>query len=128
MDEFAGKVVLITGAGRGIGRELALAFSSLGAIVAANDINPISLEETISQITQTGGTARAYIFDVAKRMPIEGMVSQVLEHFGRIDILVNHATVAPDAFLLDMDEWDFHRTLDVNRSASSVIASTADAA
>jgi NAD(P)-dependent dehydrogenase (short-subunit alcohol dehydrogenase family) len=47
-------------------------------------------------------------------MPIEGMVAQVVEHFGRIDILVNHATVEPDAYLLDMDEWEFHRTLDVN--------------
>jgi NAD(P)-dependent dehydrogenase (short-subunit alcohol dehydrogenase family) len=114
MDEFGDKVVLITGAGRGAGRETALAFSSLGAIVAANDINPISLDETVSQIQQAGGKAGAYVFDIAKRMPIEGLVAQVLDHFSRIDILVNHASVQPDASLLDMDEWEFHRTLDVN--------------
>jgi 3-oxoacyl-[acyl-carrier protein] reductase len=114
MDEFVGKVALITGAGRGIGRELALAFSSLGVVVAANDINPINLDETISQITGMGGIAQGYVFDVAKRMPVEAMVSQVLDHFGHIDILINHASVDPDASILDMDEWEFHRTLDVN--------------
>jgi len=114
MDEFAGKVALITGAGRGLGREIAWAFSSLGVVVAANDINPINLDDTVSQIQQLGGNAKAYVFDVAKRMPIEGMLTQVLDHFGRIDILVNHASVKPEAYLLDMDEWEFHRTLDVN--------------
>jgi 3-oxoacyl-[acyl-carrier protein] reductase len=114
MDDFAGKVALITGAGRGIGREIARGFSSVEAMVAANDINPINLDETVDQILQTGGTARAYVFDIAKRMPIEGMVSQALDRFGRIDFLINCASVEPDANVLDMDEWEFHRTLDVN--------------
>jgi 3-oxoacyl-[acyl-carrier protein] reductase len=114
MHEFADKVVLITGAGRGAGREIALSFSSLGAVVAVNDINPLSLDETVSQIQHVGGKVGAYVFDVAKRMPIEALVMQVLDQFGRIDFLVNHASVRPDAYLLDMDEWDYHRTLDVN--------------
>lgn len=114
MDEFIDKVVLITGAGRGAGREVALGFSSLGAMIAANDINPISLDETVGQIRCSGSKAEAFVFDVAKRMPIEGLVAQVVEQFGRIDILVNHASVRPDAHLLEMDEWDYHRTLDVN--------------
>jgi NAD(P)-dependent dehydrogenase (short-subunit alcohol dehydrogenase family) len=114
MDEFIGKVVLITGAGRGAGRAVALAFSFHGALVAANDITPLSLDETVSQIQQAGGKASSYVFDIAKRMPIEGLVTQVLDHFGRIDILVNHASVQPEASLLEMDEWGFHRTLDVN--------------
>jgi 3-oxoacyl-[acyl-carrier protein] reductase len=114
MHEFVGKVALITGAGRGLGREIALAFSSLGVAVAANDVNPINLDETVNQILKAGGNATAFVFDIAKRMPIEGMVAQVLEQFGHIDILVNHASVAPDASILDMDEWEFHRTLEVN--------------
>jgi 3-oxoacyl-[acyl-carrier protein] reductase len=114
MDEFVGKVALITGAGRGLGREIALAFSSLGVAVAANDINPINLDETVNQILRAGRNAKAYVFDIAKRMPIEGMVAQILEQFGQIDILVNHASVEPDASILDMDEWEFHRTIDVN--------------
>jgi len=114
MQEFADMVALITGAGRGIGREIGLAFCSLGTVIAANDINHINLDETVSQIQQAGGTAKAYVFDVAKRMPIEAMLAQVLDHFGRVDILVNHASVAPDESILEMDEWEFHRTLDVN--------------
>ncbi|MFZ2096787.1 MAG: SDR family oxidoreductase [Anaerolineales bacterium] len=114
MDEFADKVALITGAGRGHGREIALAFSSLGASVAANDINPLNLDDTVSQIHTIGGKAEAFIFDIAKRMPIEAMVSQVVDHFGRIDMLVNHASIQPRASILDMDEWEFHRTIDVN--------------
>ncbi len=114
MGDFADKVILITGAGRGLGRELALAFASLDASVAANDLNPLSLDQTIAQVQQAGGKARPFVFDVAKRMPVEGMLAQVLDQLGHIDILVNHAAVHPDASLLDMDEWDFHRTLDVN--------------
>jgi 3-oxoacyl-[acyl-carrier protein] reductase len=114
MDDFADKITLITGAGRGIGREIALQFASMGSALAVNDINPVNLDETVNQIIQVGGMARAYVFDIAKRMPIEGMVAQVVEHFGRIDFLINHATVKPDASLLEMDEWEFHRTLDVN--------------
>jgi len=114
MDEFKGRVALVTGAGRGGGRQIAVGFARLGAKVAANDINPIGLEETVRLIRQAGGEAREYVFDIAKRMPVEGMVSQVMDHFGRIDFLVCHASVAPQAAVLDMDEWEFHRTLDVN--------------
>lgn len=114
MDEFTDKVVLITGAGRGKGREIALGFASLGAVVAANDINPLNLDETVNQIRQAGGRSDAFVFDIAKRMPIAGMLAQVLEQFGKVNILVNHASVKPDASLLEMDEWDFHRTIDVN--------------
>jgi 3-oxoacyl-[acyl-carrier protein] reductase len=114
MGEFTGKVVLITGAGGKVGRAIALGFSTQGATVAANDINPINLDETVRLITQSGATGQGFVFDIAKRMPIEGLVAQVLENFGRIDILVNCASIHPDASILDMDEWDFHRTLDVN--------------
>ena len=112
--EITERVALITGAGRGSGREIARAFASIGTVVAVNDINPLNLDETVEQIRQAGGNAQPYLFDISKRMPIEGMIAQVLVDFGRIDILVNHASVYPDAFLLEMDEWEFHRTLDVN--------------
>ncbi len=111
---FANQVVLITGAGRGIGRALALAFAFQGATIAVNDLNPLGVEQTIAEVEAAGGRAKEYIFDVAKRMPVQALFDQVLEDWGRVDILINNAAVEPVASILDMDEWDWHRTLDVN--------------
>lgn len=108
------KVVLITGAGKGAGRVLALAFAERGAIVAANDISPVNVEQVIAEIASRGGRAKAYIEDVAKKVGAQALVDSVEEDFASIDILVNHAAVEPHGSLLEMDEWDWHRTLDVN--------------
>lgn len=116
MSQFAGKVALVTGAGRGIGRAIALAFAAQGASVAANDITPVNLDDTLAQIRASGGQVKDYVFDIAKKMPVQTMLGQVLEDFGRIDILVNNAGVAPQAALLELDEWDWQRALDVNLS------------
>lgn len=112
--EFEGKVVLITGAGKGAGRRLARAFAQHRASVAANDISPINVEAVVAEITAGGGSASAYIEDVAKKVGAQALVKQVEDDYGRIDILVNHAAVEPRSALLDMDEWDWHRVLDVN--------------
>jgi 3-oxoacyl-[acyl-carrier protein] reductase len=108
------KVVLITGAGKGSGRILAQAFAEGGAIVAANDISPINVEEVVDQIIAKGGRAKAYIDDVAKKVAVQNIIKQVEDDFGHVDVLINHATVEPRIPLLDMDEWDWHRVLDVN--------------
>lgn len=114
MTDLKGKVVLITGAGKGSGRKLAEAFAQHGAIVAANDISPINVEAVVEEIQAKGGDARAYIDDVAKKVGAQALVKGVEDDLGRIDILVNHAAVEPHSPLLEMDEWDWHRTLDVN--------------
>lgn len=114
MRDFEDKVVLVTGAGRGIGRAAALAFAAQGAIVAANDISPMGVEATVDQIVQSGGRAKAYVFDVAKRMPVQAMIDEILTDYERLDIVINNAAVAPRASILDMDEWDWHRVVDVN--------------
>jgi meso-butanediol dehydrogenase/(S,S)-butanediol dehydrogenase/diacetyl reductase len=114
MNELKGKVVLITGAGKGSGRKLAETFAGHSAIVAANDISPINVETVVEKINTSGGQAKAYIDDVAKKVGAQALVKQVEDDFSRIDILINHAAVEPHAPLLDMDEWDWHRTLDVN--------------
>ena len=114
MDNLKDKIVLITGAGKGSGRILAKAFAEHGAILAANDISPINVEQVVDEINKQGGRARAYIEDVAKKVGVQNLVNQVEDDFGRIDILINHAAVEPNAPLLNMDEWDWHRVLDVN--------------
>jgi 3-oxoacyl-[acyl-carrier protein] reductase len=114
MSKLKDKIVLITGAGKGSGCILAQAFAEGGAIVAANDISPINIEGVVNQIVAKGRHAKAYIDDVAKKVAVQHIVKQVEDDFGRIDILINHATVEPHIPLLDMDEWDWHRVLDVN--------------
>jgi NAD(P)-dependent dehydrogenase (short-subunit alcohol dehydrogenase family) len=116
MSEFNGKVVLVTGAGRGLGRAIAQAFAAQGAMVAADDLTPINLDQTVAQIQAAGGKAKSYHFDVAKRLPAQTLVGEVVDDWGRLDILVNNAGVEPHAPLLELDEWDWQRTLDVNLS------------
>jgi NAD(P)-dependent dehydrogenase (short-subunit alcohol dehydrogenase family) len=118
MSEFKDKVVMVTGSGRGIGRAIAEAFAQQDAIIAANDLTPINLDETVARIQSAGKRIKEYIFDVAKKMPVQSMIEQILDDWGRIDILVNNAAVAPRASLLEMDEWDWRRTIDVNLNGS----------
>jgi len=114
MNYLKDKVVLITGAGKGAGRALALAFAEQGAVVALNDISPVNVDLVVAEIIARGGQARSYVEDVAKKVGAQYLVNSVEDDFGGIDILVNHAAVEPHTPLLAMDEWDWHRTLDVN--------------
>lgn len=112
--KFSGKVVLVTGAGRGAGRMLAQAFAAQGAQVAANDISPVNLEPVVQEINAAGGHARAYIHDIAKKVDVQVMINNVSDDFGHIDILVNSANVLLPSTLLEIDEWDLHRVFEVN--------------
>jgi len=125
MDTLRDKIVLITGAGRGSGRLLAHAFAEQGAIVAANDVSPVNVEEVVQQIIARAGRAKAYIDDVAKKVAVQNILNQVEDDFGHLDIVINHARVEPDIPLLEMDEWDWHRTLDVNLTGAFLMTQSA---
>jgi 3-oxoacyl-[acyl-carrier protein] reductase len=114
MGMLEGKVALITGAGRGIGREIAAALARQGAIVAANDLTPVNLDTTVAEITQAGGRVAAFAADVSSKLAVQTMLQSVIDELGDVDILVNNAGVEPHARLLDLDEWDWDRTLAVN--------------
>lgn len=114
MKDFAGKVVLVTGAGKGSGSALARAFAERSAFVAANDISPVNVGQVADGINRQGGRAKAYVEDVARKFGVQSIIKQLEDEFGHIDILVNHACVQPRVPLLEMDEWDWRRVLDVN--------------
>ncbi len=118
MNDFQDQVVLVSGAGRGIGKAIAQTFVGQGAIVAADDLTPVNLEPAVSEWQHQGGKTKAYLYDISKRLPAQALVEEVISDWGRIDILVNNAGVEPHVSLLEMDEWDWQRTLDVNLSGA----------
>jgi NAD(P)-dependent dehydrogenase (short-subunit alcohol dehydrogenase family) len=114
MKPIDGSVMLVTGAGRGVGRSLAVTFANQGAHVAAQDITPVNLDATMQLIHKTGTKGLDLIGDMSKKMQVQGMIECVRESLGEIDILINHATVAPAVDLLSVDEWDWDRTMGIN--------------
>jgi len=112
--EFKDKVVLITGAGRGTGNLIAEAFAAQGASLVLNDVSPQNVDMLAADLKSRGTNAQVFVEDVAKKVGVQALVKQAEDAFGKIDILINHASVEPHVPLLDMDEWDWHRVLDVN--------------
>jgi 3-oxoacyl-[acyl-carrier protein] reductase len=96
MGIFDGRVAVVTGGGRGLGRDYAQAFAADGAAVAAVDLNGRAAEETAQAIRDKGGTATAVTVDVADVASTEAMAAAVIDAFGRIDFLVNNAALWGD--------------------------------
>jgi len=107
------KVALITGAGRGIGREAALLFAREGAKVAVCDVIDEG-QQVADEIIRQGGEALFVKADVTDREQVRRMVATVRERFGRIDILINNAGVLRDAQLHKLSEEDWDLVIDVN--------------
>lgn len=123
--EFKDKVVLITGAGRGTGSLVAEAFAEQGASLALNDVSPMNVDILAANLRAHGANVKVFVEDVAKKVGVQALVKQAEDTFGRIDILINHASVEPHVPLLDMDEWDWHRVLDVNLTGVFLMMQTA---
>jgi NAD(P)-dependent dehydrogenase (short-subunit alcohol dehydrogenase family) len=106
--KFKDKVVVVTGAGRGIGRSIAIAFASEGAKVIIAEKDPVTGPETEKLITSSGRTARFMQTDISKPEEIEAMTVKAAEHFGTVDILVNNAGFGTwkSPYDLTHDEWD----------------------
>jgi 3-oxoacyl-[acyl-carrier protein] reductase len=119
------RVVIITGAGQGIGRELARQFAAAGAIVAVADLNFARAEAVLREIETAGGEALALKVDVADKASVEEMASTVLEKHARIDVLVNNAAIFATLKKVPFDqiplqEWD--QVLRVNVTGSYLCA------
>lgn len=109
-----GKIALVTGAARGLGRSIALALANAGADVALGFRNIQAQSGLMQEIEKLGRKALALQMDVSRISEIAPAVDRALDHFGRIDILVNNAGIAPGNPAEDVTEQDFDQTLAVN--------------
>ncbi|KAL3889586.1 hypothetical protein ACJMK2_001922 [Sinanodonta woodiana] len=112
-----GKIILVTGAGHGIGKEFALEFSRLGGILVLWDINKANNDATADEIREGGGTAYTYVCDVSKLDDIKRVSDQVYRDVGNVDILVNNAGILHGGEILKIKEEDIRRTFDINTMA-----------
>ncbi len=112
--EFSGKVVLITGGARNIGRELACMFARAGASVMVNSRTARKeLDETVTAANATGGKAVAHVADVTDAAAVERMVQAAVDQFGRIDVLINNAVTHAVAPFQQLAYADWRHTIDV---------------
>jgi NAD(P)-dependent dehydrogenase (short-subunit alcohol dehydrogenase family) len=113
-----GRICLVTGAGQGLGRTVALEMAAEGATVVLAERNPETLAKVADEIARNGGRAVPYEFDVTDYGRYGGAVAEVIAKHGRIDVLVNNAAINPPTrTILDdtLDEW--RRTIAVNLEA-----------
>jgi 3-oxoacyl-[acyl-carrier protein] reductase len=125
-----GKVAIVTGASRGIGKSIALALAAEGAKIVAVDLGQAETEAFVAELTAQGTEALAVIGNVTVTDDVERIVDKAVETFGRVDILVNNAGITRDGLLLRMKDDDWDAVLSVNlkgaflcsRAASKVMS------
>jgi 3-oxoacyl-[acyl-carrier protein] reductase len=122
-DEFAGKVALVTGAARNIGRAIALTLASGGAKVAVNTRSNLEQAQgVVEEIRALGTDGEAYVTDVAEPAEVQAMVDAVLERFGRLDILVLNAALREHPPFEEITYEDWRRVLSTNLDSAFVFA------
>jgi NAD(P)-dependent dehydrogenase (short-subunit alcohol dehydrogenase family) len=115
MRNFKDKVVVITGAGSGIGRALALAFADQGALLALNDVSDSGLAETVQQLQINEDRILTKLFDVSVEANFESFAEEIISKFGQIDLVINNAGIASkNEFVEDMDKSEFDRLIAIN--------------
>jgi 3-oxoacyl-[acyl-carrier-protein] reductase len=110
-----GRVALVTGGARGIGRAVSLKLAAEGAFVIVNySSSQESANKTVEEIKLNGGAASAYKCDVAVFSEVKEMIAQVIKEHLKLDILINNAGITRDSLLMAMSEEDFDRVIDIN--------------
>ncbi|MER5634134.1 SDR family NAD(P)-dependent oxidoreductase [Streptomyces nitrosporeus] len=116
--EFAGRSVIVTGAGSGIGRATALAFAEKGARVVAADLNAQGAADVVREIGAAGGEAVAVVGDLSGQEVVDGLVATAVETFGGVDVLVNNAGIMDSMSAAgDVTDAEWERLLRVNLTA-----------
>ena len=109
-----GRVAIVTGGARGIGREICLKLAEQGADIVAVDLLEDDLKETVELISKSGVKAVAKTANVTDAESMKQMVEQVLEEFGKVDIMVNNAGITRDGLLLTMEDQEWDQVINVN--------------
>ncbi|WP_251492088.1 3-oxoacyl-[acyl-carrier-protein] reductase [Otoolea muris] len=110
-----GKIALVTGASRGIGRQIAISMAREGALVIVNyNGSAARAEETVKEITESGGQAEAVQCNVSDYAAVEEMMKYVIGKYKRLDVLVNNAGITKDNLLMKMGEEDFDAVIGIN--------------
>lgn len=126
MFDLAGKVALVTGASRGIGKGVALALASAGCDVAVNYVGNVEgANQTASEIMGMGRKAISVKADVSKKAEVENLVEESVKQMGKIDILVNNAGVLSFMPFLQLTEEEWDRIIDVNLKGQFLVAQAA---
>jgi 3-oxoacyl-[acyl-carrier protein] reductase len=112
--DFKEKVVLVTGGARGIGREIAAAFAGHETQIALEDVAREACVKTAEELSGRGARVKGYGLDVSSMASCEETAGQMLEDFGRVDVLVNNAGITRDNLLIRMSEEDFDRVVTIN--------------
>jgi len=121
----SGKVALVTGSARGIGRSIAELFSAEGATVVVNDVgSDAGARETLAALEAAGGKGSVEMFDVSDAAQVDAGVKNILQAHGRIDVLVNNAGITRDNLLLRMSEEEFDAVIRVNLKGTYLLTKT----
>lgn len=112
--DLKGKVAIVTGAGRGMGRTHALTLAQAGAKVVVTDISLENCQKVVEEIKKERGEAIALKCDISLKADVDNVVKACLEKFGKIDILVNNAGIFPFQPFLKMQEQDFEKVININ--------------
>jgi 3-oxoacyl-[acyl-carrier protein] reductase len=114
MKQLENQIAVVTGAGRGIGRAIALKFAAQGADIAAVDLKTEFVQETVEEARKLGRKAWAVAANVSEAASVEAAAEQILKEAGRVDILVNNAGITKDGLVMRMSEADWDAVLDIN--------------
>jgi 3-oxoacyl-[acyl-carrier protein] reductase len=113
-NRFEGRVAIITGSARGMGKETARMLATEGAVVIVSDIDESAMEKTVAEFKQEGFKATGMTCDVAQRSQVDKLIMGTKEKFGRIDILINNAGILLSSSIEDTTNEMIDRTLDIN--------------